>query len=145
MNLAEIEGRVMVEGKAEGEAVVSSRAFTFAHGVDPASGIVTDVRSDIKNVSVRGKVLVYPFGKGSTTGASWFLETVRMGNEPTAVLTQATEPVIVVGSVLAKILYGRTIPVMSEFSEDVTRRIKNHDRVVVDTEKGLVSVRTPEL
>ena len=132
----------MVEGKTEGEAVVSSRAFTFAHGVDPRSGIVTDVHSDLKNVNVKGKILVYPLGKGSTTGASWFLETVRNGNEPKAVLTQAAEPIIVVGSVLAKILYGRTIPVMSEFSEDLTSKIKNHDRVTVDTKQGVVLVRT---
>ena len=140
MKQLEIKGRVMVEGEAEGEAVVSGRAFTFAHGVDPTSGIVTDVRSDIRSVNVRGKILVYPFGKGSTTGASWFLETVRNGNEPKAVLTQASEPIIVVGSVLAKVLYGRIIPVMSEFSEDVTSSIKNHDRVAVDTKRGLVLV-----
>ncbi len=136
-----IRGKAMVEGKAEGEAVVSNRAFTFAHGVDPMSGVVTDIRSDIRSVSVKGKILVYPFGKGSTTGASWFLETVRNGKGPKAVLTQAPEPIIVVGSVLAKILYNKTIPVMSEFSEDVTTKIRNHDRVSVDAKKGLVIVR----
>ncbi len=136
-----IRGKVMVEGKAEGEAVVSNRAFTFAHGVDPATGVVTDVRSDIRSVSVKGKILVYPFGKGSTTGASWFLETVRNGNEPRAVLTQAAEPIIVVGSVLAKILYNKTIPVISEFSDDITTKIRNHDRVSVGARKGLVIVR----
>lgn len=141
MKQQEIRGKAVVEGRAEGEAVVSKKAFTFAHGVDPTTGVVTDIRSDIRNASVKGKILVYPFGKGSTTGASWFLETVRNGNEPKAVLTQAAEPIIVVGSVLARILYNKTIPVMSEFSEDITTKIKNRDRVVVDANKGLVIVR----
>jgi predicted aconitase with swiveling domain len=141
MKQLEIRGKVMVEGQAEGEAVVSNRAFTFAHGVDPTSGIVTDIRSDIRNLNVKGKILVYPFGKGSTTGASWFLETARNGNEPKAVLTNTAEPIIVVGSVLAKILYDKTIPVMSEFSEDITETIRTNDRVSVDGKKGLVIVR----
>ena len=83
------KGRVLLEGRAKGEALVSRRAFTFAHGVEPSTGVVTDIRSDLLGESVREKVLFFPFGKGSTTGAAWFLETVRVGNAP-AVAQRAT-------------------------------------------------------
>src|SRR5437870_5337751 len=62
-------GRVLLGGRAEGEALVSRRGFTFGDGVAPSTGVVTDIRSDLRGESVREKVLFFPFGKGSTTGA----------------------------------------------------------------------------
>jgi len=135
------KGRPMIHGKAEGEALVSARAFTFAHGVEPSTGVVTDVRSDIRGKSVRNKVLFFPFGKGSTTGAAWFLETVRLGNAPVAVLTKSVEPIVVTGAVLAKILYGKRIPVMSGLPDEIATRMENGDIVTVETEKQEVRVR----
>lgn len=130
----------MIDGIAEGEALVSKRAFTFAHGVDPKSGLVTDPRSDIMGERVKDKILVFPYGKGSTTGASWFLETVRRNNAPLAILNQRTEPIIVTGSVLARILYGKIIPVMSEFEDDLFSLLKNGDNLLVDTRRKSVEL-----
>ena len=62
MSLVRFRGRGLIAGRAEGEALVSLKAFTFAHGVDPATGKVTDVRSDIRGMNVRGRVLVNPVG-----------------------------------------------------------------------------------
>ncbi len=135
------KGRVMLDGTAEGEALVSSRAFTFAHGVEPSTGVVTDIRSDMKGERVKDKVIFFPFGKGSTTGTAWFLETVRMGNAPAAVLTQAVDPVIVTGAILAKVLYGKKIPVMAEFPRSLAAIIKNGDLVSVDTKNREIRVR----
>lgn len=120
---------------------MTNKAFTFAHGVDPASGKITDIWSGICGESVKERVLVYPYGKGSTTGAAWFLETVRMGNAPSAILTQHPEPIIVTGSILAKILYGKTIPILSSFMSDITSLIVTGDLVSVDGFSGEVRVR----
>lgn len=109
-----IKGRCLVAGDARGEALVSGRAFTFAHGVEPTTGAVTDVRSDIRGSSVKGKVLFYPYGKGSTTASSWFLETVRLGNGPAAIVTASVDLSAVIGSVIAWIVYGKSIPVVSD-------------------------------
>lgn len=136
------KGRVMIDGKADGEALVSTRAFTFAHGVEPSTGVVTDIRSDMKGESVKDKVIFFPFGKGSTTGTAWFLETVRMGNAPAAVLTQAVDPVIVVGAILANILYGKKIPVMAEFPRSMATMVKNGDLVYVETRNQEIKVRS---
>ena len=111
-----MKGKGLVAGTARGEALVSRIAFTFAHGVDPPTGVVTDVRSDVRGERVKGKVLFYPFGKGSTTASSWFLETVRLGNGPAAIVTEGVDLSVVIGSVMAKILYGKEIPVMAGVS-----------------------------
>jgi phosphomecalonate degydratase small subunit len=138
------EGRVLIEGSATGEALVSKRAFTFAHGVEPSTGVVTDIRSDLRGKVVKGKVLYFPFGKGSTTGAAWFLETVRRGNGPAAVLTQASEPIVVTGAVLADLIYGIRIPVMAEFSPDLESSVRSGDLVTVETKKREVRMAKGE-
>jgi len=124
-------GRLLVAGDAKGVALVSGRAFTFAHGVNPATGEVTDVRSDIRGQNVRGRVLFYPYGKGSTTASAWFLETVRQGNAPVAIVTAGPDLSAVIGSLLARIIYGKSIPILSSFAEELYAVLDNKTQVEV--------------
>ena len=71
---------------AQGEALVSEESLVWSHGVDPSSGKIDDVRVAVHGMNVKDKVLVYPFGKGSTSGATWMLETTR---EPEATMCGA--------------------------------------------------------
>ena len=132
------KGRGLVIGRARGEALVSGRPFTFAHGVDPSTGVVTDVRSDIKGTNVKGKILFYPFGKGSTTASSWFLETVRLGNNPVAVVTEAVDLSAVIGSVMATIVYKKAIPVMAGVQRKSYNGLRSGTRVYLDAGRGEV-------
>lgn len=136
MTAEALEGRALVEGRAEGVALVSKRAFTFAHGVDPRTGDVTDVRSDVRGENVKGRVLFYPFGKGSTTASSWFLETVRLGNAPSAIVTEGVDLSAVIGSVMARLIYGNEIPVMSGISREAYGAIGVGGKVKVESSKG---------
>jgi predicted aconitase with swiveling domain len=131
MKTSTFRGRLLIGGDASGPALVSRKAFTFAHGVDPESGLVTDVRSDIKGENVKGKVLLYPYGKGSTTASAWFLETVRQGNAPVAIVTEGPDLSAVIGSVLAKAVYGKTIPVLCSFQGELYYVVKNGESVNV--------------
>lgn len=108
-------GRTLVEGTAAGQAIISRKAFTFAHGVDPSNGDVTDPHSDIRGESVKGKIIIYPYGKGSTTASSWFLETVRRGNGPAAIVTESVDLSAVIGSVMSRLVYKKEIPVLAGF------------------------------
>lgn len=130
------KGRTLISGNASGEALLSRRAFTFAHGVDPSTGRVTDVHSDIKGENVKDKILFYPFGKGSTTASAWFLETAREGNLPAAIVTEATDLSAVIGSTLAKIVYGKGIPVASSFPQELYKNLENGKRVLLNGPAG---------
>ncbi len=136
MTAASLLGRGLVAGDASGGALLSLKAFTFAHGVDPATGTVTDVRSDIRGANVKGKVLFYPFGKGSTTASSWFLEAVRLGNSPSAIVTEGVDLSAVIGSVMARVVYGREIPVVSGVSRADYSKISSGATVRVSSSKG---------
>lgn len=140
MSLVDIKGRGLTPGSAAGVSLVSKKAFTFAHGVDPSTGEVTDVRSDIRGSKVGGKVLFYPFGKGSTTASAWFLEAVRRGNHPIAIVTEGVDLSAVIGSVMAKVVYGKEIPVVGDVQLGVFSGIPGGAMVEVAASTGEVRI-----
>ncbi|MDG7006825.1 MAG: DUF126 domain-containing protein [Nitrososphaerota archaeon] len=138
MKGASLSGRGLIPGRAEGGALVSLKAFTFAHGVDPTTGEVTDVRSDVRGSNVKGKVLFYPFGKGSTTSSAWFLEAVRLGNHPAAIVTEGVDLSAVIGSVMAKVVYGKEIPIVGGVPRENYSKLTTGQKVEVDARSGQV-------
>jgi len=135
-----IKGRGVIPGSGEGPALISRQPFMFAHGVDPKNGNVIDVRSDLFGKNIRNKVLIFPYGKGSTTGSAWLLETIRQGNGPAAVINQETEPIIASAIVMARILYGITIPLVDRLKQDITDVATENTVVRVDGNKGVVDL-----
>ncbi len=135
-----LKGRGLVPGVAEGEALVSGQSLVWSHGVDPASGNIGDVRVSVCGECVKDKILVYPLGKGSTSGATWMLETVRYGNGPKAIINKETELIIVAGALLSEKVYSKNIPVVDRLDQDPVRVIETGDFVRVDGTKGTVEV-----
>lgn len=135
-----MKGRGLVAGIAEGEALVSKESLVWSHGVDPESGVIDDKRAAIFGRSVKDKILVYPLGKGSTSGTTWMLETVRLGNGPKAILNAETEMIIVAGAVLSEKIYGKNIPVADKFDRNPADIIETGDWVRVDGQRGFVEI-----
>jgi uncharacterized protein len=142
MSRPRLKGRGLTPGRAAGAVLASTKAFTFAHGVDPSTGQVTDIRSDIRGSNVKGKVLFYPFGKGSTTASAWFLETVRLGNHPAAIVTEGVDLSAVIGAVMAKIVYGKDVPVVGGVPRDIYSKLEPGGMVEVDAGTGEVTPLT---
>ena len=140
MGIETIKGRGVITGTGEGPALISQQSFMFAHGVDPKTGDIIDVRSDLFGENIRGKVLVFPYGKGSTTGSAWFLETIRLGNGPVAVINWETEPIIASALLIARILYGSSIPLVDRLEKSINRIIGEEQIVRVEGGKGLVTI-----
>ena len=135
-----MHGRILVSGITEGEALVSKESLVWSHGVDPESGLIDDVRVSVCGESVKDKVLIYPLGKGSTSGATWMLEAVRCGNGPNAIINIETELIIVAGAVLAEKLYGKTIPVIDHTDLNPIETIQTGDWVRVNGNDGTIEV-----
>jgi uncharacterized protein len=135
-----IKVRGVRPGAATGPALVSARPFMFAHGVNPATGRVIDVRSDLFGRSIVGHVLVFPTGKGSTTGSAWLLETIRRGNGPLAIVNLETEPIIATALIMARLLYGVTIPLVDRPERDIAPLLSTGSVVTVDGDRATVSI-----
>ncbi|MFB0520835.1 MAG: aconitase X swivel domain-containing protein [Desulfatiglandales bacterium] len=126
----------MTPGYGEGKALISKKPFMFAHGVEPRTGEIIDIRSDLLGENIRGKVLIFPFGKGSTTGSAWFLETIRRGNGPSAVINVETESIIASAIVMARLLYGITIPLVDRLEEDISEMVTKETIIQVNGDTG---------
>jgi predicted aconitase with swiveling domain len=125
------QGRTIHPGSAEGEALVSRMGISFFGGVDPETGIVLEKGHDLEGVSVAGKVLVFPSGKGSTVGSYTLYRMKKAGTAPAAVLNAECEPITAVGCILAG------IPCIDHLPID---RIASGDRMQVDGVNGCVKL-----
>ncbi len=140
MSVIKLKGRSITSGVAEGEAMVTNEALGFSHGLDPTTGQIGDSGHEWFGKSVKGKVLVFPYGKGSTTGGLYILEAAKRGNAPAAVINVETDPVIAAGFILVKILYDEKIPVIDRLEQNPIKLIKTGDRVKVDADNGVVEI-----
>jgi phosphomecalonate degydratase small subunit len=101
--VTKLQGRVICEGKAEGKALVSSTPMSFFGGVDPETGVVTERGHELQGQSVKGRVLVFPSGKGSTVGSYIMYRLKKSGSAPCAILNQKCETIVAVGAIISEI------------------------------------------
>lgn len=99
----ELKGRIIYKGKAEGEALVTSMPISFYGGVDPNTGVVLEKGHELQGQSVKGKVLVFPQGKGSTVGSYTLYRMKKNGVAPTAMINRECETIIAVGAIISEI------------------------------------------
>ena len=135
-----LKGRGLVNGVVEAQALVTRSCFGFTHGVDPKTGDICDERHEWSGQNMKGKVLVFPFGKSSSSGALWILETVRCGNQPAAIINVEAEPIITAGCFLAGILYDRPVTLVDRLNRNPCEVIKSGDYIRVDGKRGVVEI-----
>ena len=96
-----IRARVIKAGQAAGEALVSPVPIGFLGGVDPETGVVTELGHALAGASVAGRVLVFPTGKGSTVGSYTLYRMARNGVAPAAIINAEADPVVAVGAIIS--------------------------------------------
>jgi predicted aconitase with swiveling domain len=106
------EPRTLVPGVGEGEVLVLEAPLSFWGGVDPATGDVIDVHHPQRGACVRGTVLVLPSGRGSSSSSSVLAEAIRAGTGPAALVLLEPDPIIALGAIVARELYGTAVPVV---------------------------------
>lgn len=113
-----IKASTVIEGEAEGELVVSRQTFSFFGGFDFNKGEVVDPKSDIYGANLHGKIFAYPRGKGSSSTAGVILEALRQGTAPLAIINVESEKILAVGAIVAQVMFGWNIPIISITDED---------------------------
>lgn len=122
-----IRGRTISSGKAEGEVLVISDAFSFLGGVDASTGELKVSPGG----NIAGKVLVFPSGKGSTVGSFVMYDLKVHGKAPAAVINASAETIVTTGAVIS------SIPMVDHV--DVAL-FKTGDIVKVDADQGIVDI-----
>ena len=98
-----LKGRAIWRGWARGEALVSNQPISFYGGVDPETGKIIEKGHELEGRSIAGKILIFPYGKGSTVGSYIILRLKRKGLAPRAIVNLRCEPIIAVGAIIAEI------------------------------------------
>ena len=98
-----LTGRVIKDGRAAGEALVSLEPIGFLGGVDPETAVVVEQGHQLQGESVAGKVLVFPTGKGSTVGSYTLYRLARAGMAPCGIINAESEPIVAVGAIISDI------------------------------------------
>ncbi len=61
--------KIIVRGKVRGSLLVAKNPINFLAGIDKKTGIVQDKNHDLFEKSINNKILVFPYGVGSSVGA----------------------------------------------------------------------------
>jgi predicted aconitase with swiveling domain len=113
------EGRTLVRGEARGPALVLSEPLSFWGGLDPATGAIIDVHHPQRGAVVTGTVLVMPGGRGSSSSPSVLAEAIRARTAPAAIVLTEPDPLIALGAIVARELYGASIPITEFDTSDL--------------------------
>ena len=113
-----IQATPVVPGAIEGEMLVSAEPLSFWGGYDQRTGEIIDRRHPLSGQIAAGRVLALPFTRGSSTTTAVLLEAVRAGVAPLALLSTDVDTFFVLASIVAKELYGQSVPVLALSQED---------------------------
>ncbi len=98
-----IQGRSIAKGTGTGPLLITDTPISFLGGVDPKTGIVIDESHPLFGKSVAGKVLVFPYGKGSTVGSYVLYALAKNHVAPAAIINTECETIIATGAIIAEI------------------------------------------
>lgn len=124
-----LQGRSIAKGTGTGPLLITDTPISFLGGVDPKTGIVIDESHPLFGKSVAGKVLVFPYGKGSTVGSYVLYALAKNHVAPAAIINTECETIIATGAIIAE------IPTVDRLNGD----LPTDGVVTVDGTSGTVS------
>ena len=130
-----LRGRKVVGGMAEGEALVTTQTISGWGGVNPMKGTIIETRHELRGVSFKDKVLVFPGAKGSSGWSVVFHTTRLAGTAPKAMIFTEMTTKVALGAVVMR------VPSVTDLDRNPLDLIETGDWVVVDGDAGVVEVR----
>jgi hypothetical protein len=127
-----LNGKKLFGGKVEGEIMVQKEDFSFLGDVNTETGIINAGTNAGK--SFKGKIFVFPKGKGSTMAPYVAFDCVKNGVAPKAILCQRADGVIAMGAIMAK------IPAVHLFKKDIMKAVQTGDYAKVDADNGTLEI-----
>ena len=126
----DLKGRTISKGVAEGEVLSTSQPISFYGGVDPDTSEIIEKGHELEGKRVRGKILVFPSGKGSTVGSYTLFRMKKNGMAPAGIINKECETVVAVGAIISE------IPCVDKID---IRKIRTGD--IVHLENGVITIK----
>jgi predicted aconitase/predicted aconitase with swiveling domain len=104
-------------GAAQGRLLYSDTPLSFWGGIHPATGEVIDRHHPLSGQVIAGQILAIPSGRGSCTGSSVLMEIILNGHGPSALVLEQPDEILVLGAIVAELVFGKLLPVVSVGAE----------------------------
>ena len=99
----EMKGRIIMKGRTQAQALVTSQPISFYGGVDPITSQILEKGHELQGKLVKGKILVFPTGKGSTVGSYTLYRMKKNNTAPAGIINKDCETVVAVGAIISEI------------------------------------------
>ncbi|HUU87464.1 MAG TPA: DUF126 domain-containing protein [Candidatus Glassbacteria bacterium] len=129
-----MKGRIIMKGNVQDMALVTSQPISFYGGVDPNTGIIIEKGHELQGKSVKGKILVFPTGKGSTVGSYTLYRMKKGGTAPSGIINKECETVIAVGAIISEIPCVDLIDISKIQTDDLVI-IENENVIILNVDK----------
>jgi predicted aconitase with swiveling domain len=123
--------KIIVKGKVQGIALVSKNPVNFLGAIDKKTGKVRDEKHDLFGKSLAEKILVFPYGVGSSVGAYTIYSIKSNKCAPQAMICLKADLTTASGCALAN------IPLVVA-SKDEYDSIKDGAKIILDAENGKI-------
>ena len=119
--------KILVQGKIQGVVLKSKDPINFLGTVHKKSGVITDKSHDLFEQSIKGVILVFPSGVGSSVGAYTIYSVKSSGAAPLAMICEKADLTVATGCALADI----PLLVVSKEEYDL---LETGTKISIDTE-----------
>ncbi len=123
--------KTIVRGKAQGTVLKTEMPINFLGSVDKKTGVINDNKHDLVGKSIKGVVLVFPHGVGSSVGAYTIYSLKSNNTAPIAMVCKKVDLTVASGCALANIPLVIT-------DDDEYDRLEDGQQVTVDTSKQTI-------
>ncbi|MDR0767517.1 MAG: DUF126 domain-containing protein [Methanosarcinales archaeon] len=129
-----IKGRTIARGKAAGKVLMTKDPISFLGNVNPETGEIVDPGHELFGKSIKGTVLVFPQGKGSTVGSYVLYQLKKNNAAPAAIINLECEPIVAVGAIISE------IPLIDKLETNPYDILKDGDEVTVNSADGFIEI-----
>jgi len=95
--------KTIVKGKAFGKIIKTQNPINFLGTVDKKTGVIQDKNHELYQKSIKGSILVFPHGIGSSVGAYTIYSLKSNNSAPLAMICKKADLTVASGCALANI------------------------------------------
>ncbi len=123
--------KVIVKGKTQGKILKTNTPINFLGAVDKKTGVIHDNKHDLAGKSVRGTILVFPHGVGSSVGAYTIYSLKSNNSAPLGMVCKKADLTVASGCALANI----PLVIATEQEYD---QLEDGKQITLDAESGRI-------
>lgn len=110
--MTNIRARTLIPGSAEGMLLILEQPLSLWGGVTLETGDIMDRSHPQFGQNISGRILAMRSGRGSSSSSSALVELARTGHAPAAILLMTSDPILIMGALVATDLYDVSLPVL---------------------------------